>query len=271
MAPTRRLAGVMLAAVLLPMTLSGCLRTNTDVQVGNDGDIGTATIQIGINKDIAKQAGIYNLAGFETYMKTSKRIEDTDTCTYDQDQDEYLMDCRTANVVDNAGAFTGISATPKDGKLVVQARENALTADLAKYDPSGQAVGSITFYFDGDIESVNATNSVYRLPSSGIIAFDLKNGKFFHENVTVVVAPKTDNTMLYVLLGAATLGIIGVAYLISHRRKACNPFVAGADVEAPHIRSTSASGLVTAADQKAAMHAHDDPESGEVEGDQPNR
>ena len=225
MVSVKRLGKLAVAAVLLPLVLSGCLRTNADVQIGNDGDIGTAVVQVGINKSLAKQAGVFNLAGFETYVKTNKKVVPGDECVFSESQSEYLMDCHTADVVDNEGQFTGITASTSGGKLYVTARDGALTEDLAEYDPHGLSVGSIMFYFDGEIESISAPNSKYRIPSSGVVAFDLDSGKFFNDNAIIVVTPHRSLGALYAGIAIGLLFLAGIIYVFTRSPKPRNPFV----------------------------------------------
>lgn len=251
----KRLAAVAVSAILLPLTLSGCIRTNADLRIGSDGDIGQAVVQVGITKSVAAKAGINNLDEFTQYINTQKRVLPGDQCTFDENANEYTINCTTVNVVDNEGAFTGITAANNNDKLIVTARKGALTEDLAEYDPSGQAVGSIMLYFDGDIQSVSAPNSAYRLPSSDVITFDLKNGRFFNDDAAVIVVePHGDNTNIYLIVAGlfAVLGLVLVIF--SRKSKSSNPFVdSDTDMAPPTKPNVGAGGLVSGAEQKARI------------------
>lgn len=229
----RNKLAIAITALILPLALSGCLRTNTDIYVGPEGDLGSAVVQVGIQKNVADKIGINNLNDFEEYITSTQKVLPEDGCIFGETHSEYTLDCLTPDIVDNEGSFTGITTRLEGGKLYLSARPNALTGDLSEYDANGEAVGSVMFYFDGEIESVDAPGSKYRIPSPGVVAFDLNNGKFFDGTAIVTVNPRPDYTIWYI--GGVLLLLIsgGGVYLYKRNQKTENPFISAVDKETP--------------------------------------
>jgi hypothetical protein len=221
----KRVVAIAFLSVITPLALTGCLRTNSDVNIGSDGDIGAATIVVGVEKIAAKTVGVDSLESFEGYVRENKEIMDSDNCSFRETASEFVVDYSPDDVADGGGAYSGISTVVNGETLFVAIKEGSLVDGLPTNQLVETAVGTVMFYFEGDVANVTSPSSEYRIPSPNTVAFDLKNGKFFQQYTVITVQSHQSNIVLFSVIGLLIALLLGSVYWFNHVSNQRNPFV----------------------------------------------